>query len=78
MFRRLYIIFKIWRIKSQIEDISSDSNYYLISLMSANIRYQISEKDIEKLYSDYLKIQTERKKDLVKELKNLKNILDNL
>jgi len=78
MFRRLYIIFKIWRVKSQIESIKSESNYYRIALTSLSIRYQISEEDVQNIYNDYLKGQTERKKDLVEQLKNLKNLLEKL
>ncbi len=78
MIRRLYIMFKIWRIKSEIESISSDSNYYKIALMSLSIRYQIKDEVSQKIYNDYLKHQLERKKELIEKLKTLKNSLEKL
>ena len=77
-FRRLYIKFKIWRTEYRIKSISNDINFYWINLVTLNIRFYENKVDIDKIHSDFVKSQTERKRILLKELESLKITLKNL
>ncbi len=77
-FRRLYIRYKIWSVQSKIKNISSEIDFYLINLVTLNIKYLDGKADIEKIYSNFLNIQKQKKRSLLQELENLKIILKKL
>lgn len=77
MLRRLYIKFKIWRIQSQIKDIVSETNLFWVSLVSLNVKHD-AKMDVDKMFNIFVVKQAEKKKNLLKELKRLQNILNDL
>ncbi len=77
-FRRLYIKFKIWRTEVKIRTISNDIELHRVNLVTLNIRFFENKIDINKIHSDFVKSQTERKRTLLKELESLKITLKNL
>ena len=76
MLRRLYIKFKIWNLKRELESLSSDLDFYWINLSARNIRYYDSKMDVESMYKEFLKHQQIRRKELKEKIEILKKMLD--
>jgi hypothetical protein len=72
MFRRWYIKFKIWNLERELEDLSSEVDFFWINLAVRNIRYYENKLDVESMYKDFIKQQKERAKEVKKKIEILK------
>ena len=76
MFRRWYIKFKIWNLERELEDLSSEVDFFWINLAIRNIRYYENKLDVESMYKDFIKQQKERAKEVKKKIEILKKSIE--
>jgi len=76
MFRRWYIKFKIWNLERELEDLSSEVDFFWINLAVRNIRYYENKLDVESMYKDFIKQQKERAKEVKKKIEILKKSIE--
>jgi hypothetical protein len=77
MFRRWYIKFKIWNLERELNDLSSEVDFFWINLAVRNIRYYENKLDLESMYKDFLRQQKERAKEVRKKIEILKKSIEN-
>ena len=78
MLKKLFIRFKIWRLYREIRNIKLDIDIYYVNLNSRNLRFFSGKLNIDEKFNEYLKIQKEEIKRLVRHIEILKNKLKSL
>jgi len=78
MLKKLFIRFRIWRLTREIRNIRLEMDIYYINLSSRNLRFFSGKLNIDEKFNDYLKIQREEIKRLIRQIELLKNKLKSL
>lgn len=78
MLKKLFIRFRIWRLKKEIQNIKLEIDIYYVNLNSRNLRFFSGKLNIDEKFNEYLKIQKEEVKRLVRHIELLKNKLKSL
>jgi hypothetical protein len=78
MLKKLFIRFRIWRLHREIRNIKLEIDIYYLNLSSRNLRFFSGKLNIDEKFNEYLKIQKEEVKRLVRHIELLKNKLKSL
>jgi len=78
MLKKLFIRFRIWRLTREIRNIRLEMDIYYVNLNSRNLRFFSGKLNIDEKFNDYLKIQREEIKRLIRQIELLKNKLKSL
>lgn len=71
MIRRMISLYKIWRLKREISKIERDIEEFYLTLMSRNNEFQ-QKLDIEKLHQRFINLRNIEKRELNRQIKELK------
>jgi hypothetical protein len=71
MIRRIVSLYKIWRLKREIKTIEREIEEFYLTLMSRNTEFQ-QNLDIEKLHQRFINLRNIEKKELNRQIKELK------
>lgn len=71
MIRRMISLYKIWRLKREISTIERDIEDFYLTLMSRNNEFQ-QKLDIEKLHQRFINLRNIEKRELNRQIKELK------
>lgn len=71
MIRRIVSLYKIWKLKREIVMIEREIDEFYLTLMSRNTEFQ-QNLDIEKLYQKFINLRNIEKKELNRQIKELK------
>lgn len=78
MLKKLFIRFRIWRLNREVRNIKLEIDIYYVNLNSRNLRFFSGKLNIDEKFNEYLKIQKEEVKRLVRHIELLKNKLKSL
>ena len=78
MLKKLFIRFRIWRLTREIRNIKLEMDIHYVNLNSRNLRFFSGKLNIDEKFNDYLKIQREEIKRLIRQIELLKNKLKSL
>ena len=71
MIRRIISLYKIWKLKREIVMIEREIDEFYLTLMSRNTEFQ-QNLDIEKLHQKFINLRNIEKKELNRQIKELK------
>jgi hypothetical protein len=71
MIRRMISLYKIWRLKREIRTIEMEIEEFYLKLLSRNEEFQ-QNLDIEKLHQRFINLRNIEKKELNRQIKELK------
>lgn len=71
MIRRIISLYKIWKLKREIVMIEREIEEFYLTLMSRNTEFQ-QNLDIEKLHQKFINLRNIEKKELNRQIKELK------
>ena len=71
MIRRMISLYKIWRLKREIRTIEMEIEEFYLKLLSRNDEFQ-QNLDIEKLHQRFINLRNIEKRELNRQIKELK------
>jgi len=71
MIRRIISLYKIWKLKREIDAIEREIDQFYLTLMSRNNEFQ-QNLDIEKLHQRFINLRNIQKRELSRQIKELK------
>lgn len=71
MIRRIISLYKIWRLKREIKTIEMEIEEFYLKLLSRNEEFQ-QNLDIEKIHQRFINLRNIEKKELNRQIKELK------
>ena len=71
MIRRIISLYKIWKLKREIDAIEREIDQFYLTLMSRNNEFQ-QNLDIEKLHQRFINLRNIEKRELSRQIKELK------
>lgn len=78
MLKKLFIRFRIWRLNREIRNIKLEIDIYYVNLNSRNLRFFSGKLNIDEKFNEYLKIQKEEIKRMIRQIEILKSKLKSL